>query len=295
MTHVKQLHRLSGGRFLPMLAILSMVIFVPVFAQHHDGNWVHRNATDTTFVHCSNDSMTMVGFPPGSMMGMMGMPDSVYCRIDRMSMDSLFHPHDSTLIGWHRMQIGRDSMQFDLMNSDSMMGGHSMMQFMKGMPCRVYWDSLMTDSMHRHWRPTGMMAWNGSQWEVIPGIVFTGNIGTFALSKAYSAYAFVGEPADVLSVGTQEGIVQEFALQQNYPNPFNPSTEIRFSLPSSGFVVMKVYNVLGNEIAVLLDNQMMSGGSHVVRFDAAGVSSGVYFYTLQSGQFKQTRKMLFMR
>ena len=272
------------------------VAITPMFSQHHYDNWVHRNATDTTIVQCRNDSMTMVGFPAGSMTGMMMMPDSIFCRIDKMLMDSLHHPFDSTFMGWYRMKIGRDSMNFDMMNSDSgMMGNHSMMQLMMNMQCRYNWDSSMTDSMHRGWHLTGLRGWNGSQWVAIPNISIVGNNATGSMVKLYSSIAFVGEALQASSVDEQGIVTNKFMLHQNYPNPFNPSTEIRFTLPVAGNVVLKIYNILGNEVQTVIDNQTMSSGDHSVRIDASYLSSGIYFYTLRAGQYKSTQKMMLVR
>ena len=83
----------------------------------------------------------------------------------------------------------------------------------------------------------------------------------------------------------------KFTLEQNYPNPFNPSTKIRFSIPSNIFVTLKVYNVLGSEIATLI-NDVLNAGSYEVDFNAKGLSSGVYFYSINTPNFKSTRKMI---
>ncbi len=85
-----------------------------------------------------------------------------------------------------------------------------------------------------------------------------------------------------------------FDLGQNYPNPFNPSTNINFELPESGSVSLKVYNVLGQEVASLV-NQRMASGAHTIRFDASRLSSGVYIYRLVSGNQVQTKKMMLIK
>jgi hypothetical protein len=90
------------------------------------------------------------------------------------------------------------------------------------------------------------------------------------------------------------GMPEEFALSQNYPNPFNPSTNIQYDLPSDGFVTLKVYNSLGQEVAVLADEDA-AAGRHQVEWDATGLSSGVYFYRLEAGQFVETRKLLLLK
>ncbi|MBK7500710.1 MAG: S8 family peptidase [Ignavibacteriales bacterium] len=89
------------------------------------------------------------------------------------------------------------------------------------------------------------------------------------------------------------GLPTEYELTQNYPNPFNPSTKIRYSIPNVGSglaqTVLKVYDVLGNEIATLVDDYR-AAGSYEVEFDASSLSTGVYFYKLQSGSFVETKR-----
>ncbi len=88
--------------------------------------------------------------------------------------------------------------------------------------------------------------------------------------------------------------VSDFKLFQNYPNPFNPSTTIRYSIPASEFVTLKVYDVLGNEVATLV-NEEKPAGSYETEFNAVGLSSGIYFYQLQAGNFTQTKKLILMK
>jgi photosystem II stability/assembly factor-like uncharacterized protein len=85
-----------------------------------------------------------------------------------------------------------------------------------------------------------------------------------------------------------------FALEQNYPNPFNPNTVIKYQIPKDGKVTLKVYDILGNEVVVLV-NKKQSAGDYEVKFDAAGLSSGIYFYQLNSGEVTQTKKMILLR
>lgn len=87
---------------------------------------------------------------------------------------------------------------------------------------------------------------------------------------------------------------KKYELSQNYPNPFNPSTVINFQLASAGKVTLKVYNVLGKEVATLI-NKDMPAGSHSVKFNAGNMSSGLYFYTLTAGNFTSTKKMILIK
>ena len=98
-------------------------------------------------------------------------------------------------------------------------------------------------------------------------------------------------PTDVKIV---ESTPTDYHLGQNYPNPFNPSTTIRFGLPERSAVTIKVFNLLGGEVATVVDG-IYDAGERTVEFDAANLASGVYVYRLQAGTFTQTRKMVVLR
>ena len=89
-------------------------------------------------------------------------------------------------------------------------------------------------------------------------------------------------------------IPREYALSQNYPNPFNPTTTIEFALPRQGHATLKVFNLLGEEVATLID-ETLGAGSKTIQFDAAGLSSGVYIYRLHSEEFVESRRMVLVR
>jgi hypothetical protein len=105
------------------------------------------------------------------------------------------------------------------------------------------------------------------------------------------------EYSDIIEV---EVVPNEYELSQNYPNPFNPSTKIRFTIPvtlsgvEGSFVTLKVYDVLGNEAATLV-NEEKPAGSYEVEFEASSLTSGIYFYKLKSGNFVETKKMILLR
>jgi hypothetical protein len=101
-----------------------------------------------------------------------------------------------------------------------------------------------------------------------------------------------GVPVGIENPNSQ--IPNVYALNQNYPNPFNPTTSISFALPKAGVVELKVYDILGKEVATLV-NGFNQAGSHTVNFDASGLSSGIYFYTLKSADFTDTKKMVLVK
>jgi len=102
--------------------------------------------------------------------------------------------------------------------------------------------------------------------------------------------------ASVLPVAVEEGlnVAHDFRLFENYPNPFNPTTTISYSLALPGNVELKVYNVIG-ELVKTLENRVLPAGEHSTSFNASGLSSGVYFYTLTAGHLTETRKMILLK
>ena len=108
------------------------------------------------------------------------------------------------------------------------------------------------------------------------------------------------KPVGVESLDSQ--FSRDFVLRQNYPNPFNPTTKIRWQTPFSGWQTLKVYDVLGNEIATLVDEYRLAGNyevefnvAHSVMADFAAIASGIYFYQLKTENYFETKKMLLLK
>ncbi len=145
---------------------------------------------------------------------------------------------------------------------------------------------------------------SGSHWTVIP----TANGCTFQPdNRIYVAVSFDYADQDYTETCFSEGIDEdkdnlvpkEYQLSQNHPNPFNPTTEIKFGLPQNSHVTLKIYNVVGQEVITLLDRNL-SAGIYQIRWngvDNSGrtVSSGVYFFRMQAGDYVQTKQMLLLK
>jgi len=97
-----------------------------------------------------------------------------------------------------------------------------------------------------------------------------------------------------VSIEDEESLPTEFSLEQNYPNPFNPSTKIRFTILELRFTILKVYDVLGNEIATLV-NEEKPAGSYEVEWNASDLPSGIYYYQLRTSVFVETKKMILIK
>ena len=113
------------------------------------------------------------------------------------------------------------------------------------------------------------------------------NDGTSEYSKVVTV-----DLSNITSV--EDELNYKFALEQNYPNPFNPTTSIKYQVASIANVTLTVYNILGRQVAILV-NEQKSPGKYVVQFDGSNLSSGMYFYKLTSGEYTQTRKLMLLR
>ena len=135
---------------------------------------------------------------------------------------------------------------------------------------------------------------------IIYDLQFVNSQTGYAVGDKGVILKFVPPP---VNVGEEPVTVNTYMLYQNYPNPFNPTTKIRYIIPTSplargktkeGFITLKIYDMLGKEVANLVD-QYQPAGSYEVEFDAKNLPSGVYFYTLNTGSYSQTRKMLLLK
>jgi len=97
-----------------------------------------------------------------------------------------------------------------------------------------------------------------------------------------------------VSVDDEFAITENFWLKQNYPNPFNPTTTISFSVAEYGFITLKVYDILGSEVAVLI-SEKKPAGKYEIKFNATGLASGMYIYKLTSGNYSSAKKLMLMR
>ncbi|RPI18431.1 MAG: T9SS C-terminal target domain-containing protein [Ignavibacteriae bacterium] len=122
--------------------------------------------------------------------------------------------------------------------------------------------------------------------------LFGGIFNNLAFTDISSKYTFFNPYIGITGKG--ENVPQGYKLYQNYPNPFNPSTVINYSLPKAGVIKLVVTDVLGREISILV-NEYKQAGTHSVMFRKNSLASGIYFYTLISGDFKESKKMLLLK
>jgi len=132
------------------------------------------------------------------------------------------------------------------------------------------------------------------------GNTYTGCWGVYKFPSGKIAASDMKTGLYVLKVGNSVGVneynslVNDYRLNQNYPNPFNPVTTISYELPSSGFVKLEIFDMLGNTITTLV-NEKQNTGRYDINWNAAGYSSGIYFYKLSAGEFKDTKRMILLK
>lgn len=126
----------------------------------------------------------------------------------------------------------------------------------------------------------------------------SGNYGEFYKSTNSGTNWYIVDKSDLnnrFELKTNIDLVpKEYSLEQNYPNPFNPVTKFKFSIPVSGIVVLKIFDATGREVTELV-NKSMQAGTYEADWDASVFSSGIYFYTIISGDFALTRKMVLIK
>jgi photosystem II stability/assembly factor-like uncharacterized protein len=142
---------------------------------------------------------------------------------------------------------------------------------------------------------------NGSSWSAQTVYPISGTLYHSSFADTSNGWAVTsnGEvlhyrPAGSTAVEQDQLVPTDYALEQNYPNPFNPSTVIGYRIQERGFVSLKVFDVLGREVATLV-KEVKQPGTYSVQWDASGEASGVYFYRIQAGDFVATEKLLFLR
>lgn len=125
---------------------------------------------------------------------------------------------------------------------------------------------------------------------VMPGTVYSYRLTNHDLGGAVNVF----EQIVTASATRSAAEITEYELYQNFPNPFNPATSISYNLPDAGLVRLTIFDMLGREIAVLVDGSR-SAGLHTVEFNAAGLSTGTYFYQLTAGDFSAVRKLMLVK
>lgn len=229
------------------------------------------------------DTFTVSGLPSGS----------VIARID-VKIDTILHPNSTGLTGVLRSPGGiidtlfKNPGDFNLGNniinctfSDTAIGMLGSFSFP---PFTGYWKPFRPLEIFENAAPNGDWLFS----------VYSSSSTTDGTIKKYCLVIHYYDPQTIGIQQISNEVPKDYSLGQNYPNPFNPTTNIKFSIPKNGNVTLKVFDVLGKQIAELV-NEYKTTGSYVVDFNAANLSSGVYFYRLETEGLIETKKMLLVK
>ncbi len=164
---------------------------------------------------------------------------------------------------------------------------------------KVGWTTLNVDE--RYYNPDGAGKLFDLNWPLTLDLTYTNSAVLTHAEGNFPAGDLNWFPEkkkewEIMGVEKQPGqsVPSEYVLSQNYPNPFNPTTEMSFSIPVSGNTTLAIYNVLGQKVATLV-SQELSAGSYKYQFDASNLTSGIYFYKLQSNDYSQVKKMMLLK
>jgi len=138
--------------------------------------------------------------------------------------------------------------------------------------------------------------WQNWQYMTVSNIYLSAGVHIFQTRFFFGGFNFSYIDFELVATDVEEeiNIPYSFSLDQNYPNPFNPATTISYSLPKASNISLRVYDIIGNEVATLVD-EVKGPGNYPIKFDASKLSSGVYFYRIQADDFTSTKKLLLLK
>jgi hypothetical protein len=265
------------------------------FGNHFGGGWMNSSYTQSQRFHSPFDTSDWMEVHPGwhmggGMHGSMMMPDSIFTQIFELFPDNLPAVNNQNAFAAY---------QFDMLYPDGAqgmgpMGGcGGMMQFNNNIDFQLHFTDmqLISKNIDKNTIKVKYYDNTSNSWMEMSGtnINTASNTITFSNNNINNLIILTGEKI-ATGVSENQTVVKDFQLYQNYPNPFNPSTNIKFELKENSHVTLSVYNIIGQKVAELI-NSDLSAGIHTAMFNAANLSSGVYFYELKAGSHSSVKKM----
>lgn len=246
------------------------------------GGWIHQDDADSAWVFCPTDSMSHMGFPPNSMMGMM-FPDSMYAQMEEMDWDDMPGDTDSSMFAGYF--CGFSAPQGGHMNQQGMMN------FNQGIHMQFHYEDDMMDSLLLDESTVmPMFLDTDNQWQPVADYTLDQNANTVMVVSNDVAELY-GLSAETFVVSSDPGklveIPQTLTVKAGYPNPFNPEVTIRYRIPEDGNLKISILDLTGAHVRTLYQGRA-SRGQHAIRWNgrnAAGlkVGSGTYLVRVSAG------------
>jgi hypothetical protein len=299
---------ISGGVFkndsIPMVVVYSINGFEwrdsNNIVNHMGGNWAHRNMTDSLFVYSTFDEKDWMHIEPGwykggGMHGGGMMTDSLFFQMMEV------YPHNIPFSENEHVFAGYEMGVFLPNGSNNMWNGGGcggMMNFNSNINYNLHFTNQQINGFDSSPKNVAAKYWDSqtSSWKKVSNAIVNIDDGTVNFNMSLVSNYVILTSTVITSVEQENSsiIVDDFRLGQNYPNPFNPSTTINYTLPKNGDVTLKVFDVLGREVKMLV-NQTQQAGNYNVSFNASDLPSGIYFYELNSNNFVQVKKMMLLK
>ncbi len=313
----------SGGLHTGMFGTESLMVYQingEIWRQDYGappwaGGWVHRDATDTTFVYCAIDSLSHMAFTPGAMMGgMMGQPsfpDSMFVQFEGVYPDYMPGAHDTTFLAGFFVNLYEPNGAQMMAGGGGMGMHHGSMRFNRSLRLQFHYDEEQVRRMGYDERNMGIMAWDEEMgiWRPFSSaqVDTANNRITVNSDEVYSYFAITSEPLTTglhNAGGTPAPVLDSFSLKPHYPNPFRiggkgTQATIRYEIPVKSDIVVSIFDLQGR----LIWQQKMGAGSqgeHTVRWQGVDlngqlVASGIYLISVRAGNLIRTAKITVIR
>jgi len=261
------------------------------FAGGHMGGWITGDMSGSRRIHSPFDKEDWMEFQPGWRGhggGMKNLPDSLYCQMWEVLPENIPGAGNGEHMAAWQIDIYASNGGTMMMNG---MGRRSHMRFGNQVRFQLhYTDEQMnmfggdeSQIMAHYWDE------ESKSWKTADAVVDAANNTVTFSGTEVSSFVALSAPQTTTSVARNAAPV-DFVLEQNYPNPFNPQTTIAFRLENQAHVTLNIYNVIGQHVATLVDGQL-SAGAHQSVWNAADMTTGLYFYELRIGNQSQLKKM----
>jgi hypothetical protein len=276
--------------------------------QHFGGGWMHRNMTQAQKFHSPFDNDDEITMNPGwyGMGGMHGghggmMTDSMFLSFFETIPENLPGSFDENTFCAYELDIYQNN-GMNGTHHNGECGGH--MHFNSNAIFQLHYTDDQVSGFNEN--SISVKYWDNETagWVNYSGVSVNTSRNTISFSASDLSNFIILSAEQITGVESGTGNIKKFVLEQNYPNPFNPVTKIIYTIPNAesplpegaggGLVTLKVYNILGREVATLVDEEKPAG-RYELEFDGSQLSSGVYFYKLISGGLNITRKMLLLK
>lgn len=261
------------------------------------GGWAHQGAMDSTYIFCPSDSLSNMGIPPQSMLGM-GYPDSIYCQFEELEPDSMPGMHDSShFAGFQCAFLSPDGNHMG-----GGMGHDESMGFSMNLELQFHYDQELLEMMGLDEESITIYSTDDTGvWDAVTAFTLNLDENTVVVSSSAIASYYVLQAQAATATDQKEslGIPADFAVKAVFPNPFNPTTTINFHLPRAGFVNLRIFDVKGSLVSEQNFGSMNSGDHNVTWSPGSGSSSdipgGVYLVQLVADGNSVVRKITYLK